>query len=62
MVPIALLGRLMGAKIIFIETGSRVTSLSLTGRIMLKVADLFFVQWEQLQKRYPQTIFAGRLL
>jgi UDP-N-acetylglucosamine:LPS N-acetylglucosamine transferase len=62
MVPIALLGKLTGAKIIFIETGSRVTALSLTGRIMLRVADLFFVQWEQLQKRYPQTIFAGRLL
>ena len=62
MVPIALLGKLTGAKIIFVETGSRVTDLSLTGKIMLKVAHLFFVQWGQLQQRYPQTIFAGRLL
>jgi beta-1,4-N-acetylglucosaminyltransferase len=62
MVPIAVLGKLAGAKIIFVETGSRVTDLSLTGKIILRIADLFFVQWEQLQKRYPQTIFAGRLL
>jgi UDP-N-acetylglucosamine:LPS N-acetylglucosamine transferase len=62
MVPIALLGKLVGARVIFVETGSRVTALSLTGKIMLRMADLFFVQWEQLQKRHPQTIFAGRLL
>jgi len=62
MVPIALLGKLAGVRIIFVETGSRVTALSLTGKIMLRIADLFFVQWEQLQERYPQTIFAGRLL
>ena len=62
MVPIALLGRLTGARIIYVETGCRVTDLSLTGKIMLKVAHLFFVQWEQLQKLYPHTIFAGRLL
>jgi len=62
MVPVALLGKLTRAKIIFIETASRVTSLSLTGKIMMRVADLFFVQWKQLQKRYPHTIFAGRLL
>jgi UDP-N-acetylglucosamine:LPS N-acetylglucosamine transferase len=62
MVPVALLNKLAGGKIIFVETGSRITELSLTGKIMLKIADLYFVQWEQLQQRYPQTIFAGRLL
>jgi len=62
MVPVALFNKLIGGKIIFVETGSRITELSLTGKIMLKMADLYFVQWEQLQQRYPQTIFAGRLL
>lgn len=62
MVPVALLGRLFRAKIVYIETASRVTELSRTGKIMLGVADLFFVQWEQLQEIYPRTIFAGRLL
>jgi beta-1,4-N-acetylglucosaminyltransferase len=62
MVPIALVAKLAGARIIFVETGSRVTELSLTGKIMLRIADLFFVQWEQLQARYPHTVYAGRLL
>ena len=62
MVPVALATKVLGAKVIFVETGSRVTRLSLTGRIMLRLADLFFVQWEQLQQHYPQTILAGRLL
>jgi len=61
-VPVALLGKLAGGKVIYIENACRVTDLSLTGKMMLKVADLFFVQWEQVQKRYPRAIFAGRLL
>ena len=60
-VPICVLARLLGIKVIFVETGSRVTSLSMTGRIMYRVADLFFVQWPELQEQYPQAIYAGRL-
>ena len=62
LIPIALLSKLTRVKLIFVETGSRVNNLSLTGRIMWRLADLFFVQWEQLRERYPDAIFAGRLL
>lgn len=61
-VPVSLLGRLMGVRIIFVETGSRVTRLSLTGRIMYQIAHLFFVQWPQLQEKWPRSIYEGRLL
>ncbi len=61
-VPISLLGRLLRIRIIFVETGSRVTSLSLTGRIMYNIADLFFVQWPQLQEKWPRALYEGRLL
>jgi beta-1,4-N-acetylglucosaminyltransferase len=61
-VPVSLLGKVVGARIIFIETGSRVKELSLTGRIMYNIADLFFVQWPQLQEKRPRAIYAGRLL
>ena len=59
--PACALARLYGAKVIFVETGSRVTALSLTGRIMYPIANLFFVQWPGLQERYPKAIYAGRL-
>lgn len=61
-VPACLLARLLGVKVIFVETGSRVTALSTTGRIMYRVASLFFVQWPDLQIRYPKAVYAGRLI
>ena len=61
-VPISLLGKLLRIRIIFVETGSRVTSLSLTGRIMYNIADLFFVQWPQLKEKWPRARYEGRLL
>lgn len=61
-VPVALAGKLAGAKIVFVETGSRVTSLSLTGRIMYRLADLFFVQWPDLGRSLPRAVYAGRLI
>ena len=61
-VPACVLARLLGVKVIFVETGSRVTSLSTTGRIMYRVASLFFVQWPDLQIRYPRAVYAGRLI
>jgi len=61
-VPISIVGRLLGVKIIFVETGSRVEALSLTGRIMYRWANLFFVQWPQLAEKLPRAIYAGRLV
>jgi UDP-N-acetylglucosamine:LPS N-acetylglucosamine transferase len=60
-VPVSLLARALGKRVIFVETGSRVTALSATGRIMYKVADLFFVQWPELLAAYPRAVYAGRL-
>jgi len=60
-VPVCLLARLLRVKVIFVETGSRVTALSFTGRVLYRVADLFFVQWPELAERLPRAIYAGRL-
>jgi len=61
-VPVSILGKLLGACIIFVETGSRVKTVSLTGRIMYRWADLFFVQWPQLRESLPRAVYAGRLV
>jgi UDP-N-acetylglucosamine:LPS N-acetylglucosamine transferase len=61
-VPISVFGRLAGVRIIHVETGSRVNTMSSTGRLMYRIAHLFFVQWESLQRDYPKAIYAGRLL
>jgi beta-1,4-N-acetylglucosaminyltransferase len=61
-VPVSIIGKLLGSRVIFVETGSRTRALSLTGRIMYRWADLFFVQWPQLAEKLPRTIYAGRLV
>jgi beta-1,4-N-acetylglucosaminyltransferase len=61
-VPISVFGWLLGVKIIHVESASRVHTLSVTGKIMYRIAHLFFVQWESLKEKYPKAIYAGRLL
>jgi beta-1,4-N-acetylglucosaminyltransferase len=60
-VPISFLGRLLGVKIIYLENGCRVYTLSASGKLLYRVAHLFFVQWEPLKEKYPKAIYAGRL-
>ena len=61
-VPISIWGRIAGVKIIYVEDACRVRALSLTGKIMYRIAHLFFVQWEPLKEKYSKAIYAGRLL
>jgi len=60
-VPASLLAKLLGVKVIYIETGSRIFALSTSGKILYRVADLFFVQWPELLPLCPKAIYAGRL-
>ena len=60
-VPASLLAKLLGIKVIYIETGSRIFALSASGRILCRFADLFFVQWEELLPLCPKAVYAGRL-
>ncbi len=50
-------GRLFGKKVIFIESWSRIEKPSFAGRLVYPVADLFIVQWKQMQKYYSKTKF-----
>lgn len=61
-VPFALLGKLLGMKVIFVETLTRVRAPSLTGRIMYWLADDFFYQWEPLAKYFPRAKYAGTVI
>lgn len=57
--PICLLGKLMGLRIIYIESFARVDTASLTGKWMYRIADLFIVQWDDLLKIYPKAKYGG---
>jgi UDP-N-acetylglucosamine:LPS N-acetylglucosamine transferase len=50
--PFFFWGRLLGMKTIYIESWCRVKDLSLTGRLVYRWVDEFWVQWPQLQRLY----------
>ncbi len=53
-VPFLILGKLRGSQTVFIESVTRVTSLSLSARLVLPFLNLIYVHWPQLQAKYPQ--------
>lgn len=48
--------------VVYVESMCRVETLSLSGHIMYYIADHFFVQWQQLQDKYPKAVYLGRLV
>jgi len=59
-VPFFLAGKLFGARLVYVESLTRTTSLSLSGRLVRPLTDAFFVQWPELA--HGRARFAGRLL
>ena len=55
-------GRIFGKKVIFIEDWCVVDKPSLSGRMVYPIANLFIIQWEQLQKYYHKAKFRGALI
>ncbi|QLL32189.1 hypothetical protein HG536_0C03570 [Torulaspora globosa] len=50
------------SNIVYVESLARITSLSLTGRILYWIADLFIVQWEELCLTHPRARYYGLLV
>jgi len=50
--PFSFFGKLVGCKIIFMETISRVISKSKAARLVYPIADIFLVQWEKNLSKY----------
>lgn len=59
MVPMCLLMKLLGRKLIYIESFAMVSSATKTGRLLYRFADQFYVQWETMQEVYPKAIYLG---
>lgn len=56
-IPILILGKLRGKKVIFVESFARVESGSISGKIAYRFADVFIVYWKSLLKTYPKAIY-----
>jgi beta-1,4-N-acetylglucosaminyltransferase len=62
-VPFAIMGRLFfGTRVIFVETVTRISHPSLTGRIMYWLAHDFLYQWKSLRPFFPKAQYGGSLV
>lgn len=61
-VPFMYLGRLFGIKTLFIESLTRVESLSLSGKLVYPVTPYFLVQWPELASKYKKTTYFGQVI
>ena len=59
---LCLLGKMLGAKVVWIDSITNVEGISLSGRMVRRIADLFLVQWPDLVSRYEKVEFAGPLI
>ncbi len=59
MIPMCLLVKLFGGKLIYIESFAKITSPTETGKLLYKFADKFYVQWESMKEFYPDAECLG---
>ena len=55
-VPFFYIGKLFGAKLVYIEVFDRVDKSTVTGKLVYPITDKFIVQWEEMKKVYPKAI------
>ena len=60
-VPFFYLGKLLGSKLIYIEVFDRIDAPTLTGKLVYTITDRFIVQWDEMKKIYPKSIYLGSI-
>ncbi len=58
-IPMALIVKLFRKKLIYLESFAKISSPTMTGKLLYKYADRFYVQWEKMLEIYPNAIYKG---
>lgn len=58
-VPFFYIGKLFGAKLVYVEVFDRIDRPTMTGKMVYPITDKFIVQWEEMKKVYPKAINLG---
>lgn len=61
-VPLFIYGKLMGCKLVFIETRAHVYAKSLTGTLIAGISDKVIVQWPEMLQLYKKADYYGTLV
>lgn len=60
-VPFFYLGKLFGAKLIYIEVFDRINTSTMTGKLVHPITDRFIVQWEEMKQVYSKATNLGSI-
>lgn len=60
-VPFFYIGKLFGARLVYIEVFDRIDKSTMTGKLVYPITDKFIVQWEEMKKVYPKAINLGSI-
>lgn len=60
-VPFFYIGKIYGAKLIYIEVFDRINTSTITGKLVYPIADKFIVQWEEMKEIYPKAVNLGSI-
>ena len=58
-IPVCLLAKISGKKLVFVESSAAIQEPTRTGRFLYRYADRFYIQWESLEKYYPDARYLG---
>ena len=58
-IPVCLACKVLGAKLVYIESFAKTDSPTVSGRFLHRFADLFYVQWESMLAVYPDARGVG---
>ena len=61
-VPFFVLGKLLGIRLVYVESVTRTRSISLSGRLVYPLADRFFAQWPAAAERLRRAEYRGSVL
>ena len=60
-IPFFWIGKLMGAKTVYIEVFDRIDKSTVSGRLCYPVTDKFIVEWEEMKSVYKKAINLGSI-
>lgn len=60
-IPFFYIGKIMGAKLMYIEVFDRINKPTLSGKMVYPITDKFIVQWEEQKKVYPKAVNLGSI-
>lgn len=60
-IPAAVVAKMMGARVVYVETIAAVREPTLTGVLMQGLADALYVQWPELREKLRGSLYCGNL-